>query len=503
MSEADKMLNNNKPAGAENAAPAGDKANAPAASEGALAGGMPPIAVRMMRNKTALSLHEPDRVPFMPSMNNFYALHYGVTVEESMTDARSLIEPLKRFCEDYNPDWVWNPVPFPIKPMETIGHKQARFPGKYYNLPANTPYQYVDKSYLSEDDYDEYFEDPTKYVINKVLPNKYSGLEGLKNLDIDKSILEGYDKVLWEADPTGFALHVAIPAKYPELDGLKYINPFAITGHCILSNMQFANPAAAAALKAAMNKVDPASAAAFKTLLQVADETFSYMQGGIELTMSIINNGYPVYGGSPACIPFDDFADSIRGLMDLCMDVVTDPDLVDEAIQKLGDISIPAAIRNAKMSHCEDLFLPLHCGVENFMSIQNYEEHYWPCLKRTIMAAIEADLTPIVFCEGKYTNRLECLTDVPAGKVLYAFEDVDLEKAKKILTGHAAIGAGMNTHTLMFGTPEQVEDEVKRNMDLLAPGGGFFSMNSIALDEVSPENMHAWRNAVEKYGYYK
>ena len=44
---------------------------------------LPPIAIRSIRNKTALSLHEPDRVPFMPSMNNFYALHYGVTVQES------------------------------------------------------------------------------------------------------------------------------------------------------------------------------------------------------------------------------------------------------------------------------------------------------------------------------------------------------------------------------------------------------------------------------------
>ena len=77
-----------------------------------------PIAVRMKRNMTALSLHEPDRVPFMPSMNNFYAMHYGVSIQESMTDAKSLIEPLRRYCADYDPDWVWNPVPFPIKPME-------------------------------------------------------------------------------------------------------------------------------------------------------------------------------------------------------------------------------------------------------------------------------------------------------------------------------------------------------------------------------------------------
>ena len=147
--------------------------------------------------------------------------------------------------------------------------------------------------------------------------------------------------------------------------------------------------------------------------------------------------------------------------------------------------------------------MPLHCGVDNFMSVENYEKHYWPCLKRTIEAAIAADLTPIVFCEGRYNTRLDCITDVPKGKVLYVFEEVDLKEAKRIVGPYAAIGGGMNTHTLMNGTPERIEREVRETLEYMAPGGGYFMCNSIALDQVSPENMHAWRDAVEKYGYYK
>jgi len=417
-------------------------AQTPTPAENAL----PPIAVRSIRNKTALSLQEPDRVPFMPSMNNFYALHYGVTVQESMTDARSLIEPLRKFCKDYDPDWVWNPVPFPIKPMETIDHKQARWPGAYFNLPENTPYQYVDKSYLTEDDWEEYFRDPSMFILHKVLPYKFGALSGLQ-----------------------------------------FINPYAMCGHAILSYMQFANPAVQESLK---------------TLCKVGSEVAEYMQGGIELTMSVIQNGYPVYGGAPACIPFDDFADNVRGLMELCMDLITDPDCVDEALQKWGDISIPAAIATAKMSHCEDLFLPLHCGVDNFMSLENYEKHYWPTLKRTIEATVAAGLTPIVFCEGKYNTRLDCITDVPKGKVLYNFEDVDWKEAKRIVGPYAAIGGGVDTQTLMHGTPADVERVTRKALDILAPGGGYFMSNSIALDEVPVENMHAWRDTLEKYGKY-
>jgi uroporphyrinogen-III decarboxylase len=54
----------------------------------------------------------------------------------------------------------------------------------------------------------------------------------------------------------------------------------------------------------------------------------------------------------------------------------------------------------------------------------------------------------------------------------------------------------------MYGTPADVEEEVKRSIDLLAPGSGYIMSNTVALDFVSPENMHAWRDAVEKYGKY-
>ena len=405
-----------------------------------------PIAVRSMRNQTALSLHEPDRVPFMPSMNNFYCLHYGVTVKEMMTNPQSLLGPLAQYLKDYDPDWVWNPIPFPIKPMETIGSNQCRWPGPYWDLPDDTPYQYVDKEFLSEDDWDEYLADPTLFILHKVLPNKYKNLEGLK-----------------------------------------YINPYAMTGHCILSFAQFSNPAVISALE---------------TLIQTGKEVGEFMNEAIVLTMSVIEAGYPVFGGSPACIPFDDFADSVRGLMQLCMDICTDPEYVEEALRKWGDVTIPAAIATAKMSHSEDLFLPLHCGVDNFMSVENYEKYYWPTMKRTILAALDAGLTPIVFCEGKYDTRLECITDVPAGKVLYNFESVDFKKAKETVGKVAAIGGGMSTQTLMNGTPEDIEKEVAEMMEILAPGGGYFMSNSIALDNVSPQNMHAWRDAVEKYGTY-
>ena len=107
-----------------------------------------------------------------------------------------------------------------------------------------------------------------------------------------------------------------------------------------------------------------------------------------------------------------------------------------------------------------------------------------------------------MFCEGKYHTRLDIIRDGRPNKVIYAFEDVDLAEAKKKLGDVACIAGGMQTKTLMYGTPADIEEEVKRSIDLLAPGSGYIMSNTVALDYVSPENMHAWRNATEKYGKY-
>ncbi len=415
--------------------------------ENNISGVMPPIAARAGRVAKAISLHEPDRVPFVPSMNNFYAYHYNMcTVRDWMTDPACMVPVMQRYLKDYDPDVVWSPIYFPVKGMEAAGSEYCRWPGDYWKLPDDTPYQYIDHSFVDEDEYDEFFKDPTLFIIRKVLPKKYKNFKGFELL-----------------------------------------NPYALCGHCILGFTQAGLPPVQESLQ---------------SLIKTGQEVMDYMGKGIGLEMSIVESGYPLFGSCCVCTAFDDFADNVRGLLELCMDVVTDPEKVDRALKLWGDVTIPAAIEQAKMSHARYVFVPLHCGADSFMSVENYEKHYWPSLKRLLNALIAADLTPFVFCEGKYDTRLDIISDIEPGKVLYFFEDVDWKKCKEKVGKAACIGGGMNTHVLMEKGPAEVEDEVKRTFDILAPGGGFISSNSMALDHVSEANMHAWREAVDKYGKY-
>lgn len=64
-------------------------------------------------------------------------------------------------------------------------------------------------------------------------------------------------------------------------------------------------------------------------------------------------------------------------------------------------------------------------------------------------------------------------------------------------------GAVDTHHILPYGTIQEVRDEVKRVIDIMAPGGGFMvaSVHTI-MDEVPPENILAMVDAVEEFWKY-
>jgi hypothetical protein len=107
------------------------------------------------------------------------------------------------------------------------------------------------------------------------------------------------------------------------------------------------------------------------------------------------------------------------------------------------------------------------------MSLGQFKKFYWPQLKEVLLSYAEAGLTPCVFWEGTWDKRLEFLAELPPGKVAGIFDRTDLALAKKTLGGIMRFVGGMPVSRLQCGTRDQVRDETKRVIDLMAPGGGF------------------------------
>jgi uroporphyrinogen decarboxylase len=58
-------------------------------------------------------------------------------------------------------------------------------------------------------------------------------------------------------------------------------------------------------------------------------------------------------------------------------------------------------------------------------------------------------------------------------------------------------------HTLPFGTPEDVAQDVRRYIQALAPGGGYIVAPAHNVQsDVPPENLVAIRDAIQAYGNY-
>ena len=146
------------------------------------------------------------------------------------------------------------------------------------------------------------------------------------------------------------------------------------------------------------------------------------------------------------------------------------------------------------------VFMALHKGMDGFMSDEHYREFYWNHLQIIINAIIDAGMVPYIYTEGKYNTRLECLKEVPKGKVIYHFEEVDMAEAKRVLGDTATISGGFPVYLLDYGTKEQVIDECKRLIDVCAPGGGFIFETSCGMDLAKRENVEAMVETVRTYG---
>ena len=81
---------------------------------------------------------------------------------------------------------------------------------------------------------------------------------------------------------------------------------------------------------------------------------------------------------------------------------------------------------------------------------------------------------------------------------------MDAEKLKKDFGGKIVFWGGFDVQEILpYGTPDKIESEVKRIMDIFAPGGGYvFSPAHVIQPDVPLENMFAMFDAAVKYGKF-
>jgi hypothetical protein len=401
----------------------------------------------LLRFKDALQLRQPDRVPYMPLFEMFPAYYKGLTVRDAMYDYKKLNEAWKQTLIEVDGDLYLNPIlAYPGRGFEALGYNLIKWPG--HGLTDNQMYQFVEGEYMKADEYDEFMFDPTDYMLRKYYPRVFGILEPFQALPpMHNGIWLGM--LGWTA---GFA--------------------------------------------------NPDIAKAFEDLVEAGKTMLDWFISLVTFDAEMKALGQPNMVGGMTFAPFDMLGDTMRGTRGIMLDMLRQPDKLLEAIDKITPIAIDMGVSSGKAAGNPMVWMFLHKGPGGFMSDEQFNTFYWPSLRKLLLALIDEGLTPCVYTEGDYTPRLEALADVPRGKVLYHFENVDIHKAKKVLGDVACIAANVPLALLATGTEGEVIACCKEIIDVVGKGGGLV-VDTDAVDEAKPENIMAMSKFVKEYGVYR
>ena len=206
----------------------------------------------------------------------------------------------------------------------------------------------------------------------------------------------------------------------------------------------------------------------------------------------------------------------IRGYENWFLDTLTDPEGVEALLEiiledktKYWDAIIDWALKTGNehkiqvISECDDLGAQDSTILEPDM----LRAIVIPRMKRlfTHVKKRLPHLKVFLHCCGSIRPIIPDLIDAGVdilNPVQFTAKNMELKGLKKDFGNDLTFwGGGIDTQsTLNKGTPAQVRDEVKRIIDLMAPGGGFvFAPVHNVQDDVTPENFWAMWDALNEY----
>lgn len=405
---------------------------------------------REKRVNDAIGLRKPDRVPIVVLFSFFPARYSGMTHEEVMYDPEKLMRAQLKTLLDFQPDMDQSPFPArflgPI--LDVLDFKLLKWPG--HGVAGNVTYQFVEGEYMKAEEYDHFLSDPSDFMIRRYWPRVCGSFAGFEKLGAIRNILTysvGF--------PFGFA-------------------PFGL----------------------------PEVAEALDNLKKAGLESQRIATWSREYTMRAAEEGYPMQTGGFTLAPFDALGDFFRGTKGVMLDMYRRPDTLMKACEKLLPSMLEIALSGTKASGNPRVFIPIHKGLDGFMSLEQFKKFYWPTLRELMVTLINEGCNPCPLWEGDCTSRLDVIADIPEGRACYAFESTNMLRAKQTLGGKVCIRGNVPIFVLSTGTPDDVRAHCKKLIDSVGRDGGYILDASTGLDDAKPENVRAMFDFTREYGVY-
>jgi hypothetical protein len=406
--------------------------------------------IRAQRLIDVFNVKEPDRVPMNLPVGNLPYTNYGITLRTAMYDYDQAVKACQQFNAQYSEELEYFASPFitPGRVMEILDYKLYSWPG--HGIPMNSPsYQFVEKQYMTDDEYEDLLRDPSDYFFRTYLPRIFGVFEPFKMLR-------------------------------PWTDMVEIVN--------LVQFMPFASPEMQNSLQ---------------RLIDVGKEYQKFMKAMADFGPSGMANGYPGAWGAFCKAPFDTIGDTLRGTQPILKDMYRRPEKLLEALDVVADFTIKSVLTSPNIANVFMVTYPLHKGADGWMSQKQFETFYWPSLKKVMDAFIKEGLIQHMFAEGGYNSRLETINEFPKGMVSWYFDKTDMARAKKILGRKCSIQGNVPSSLIVTGSPTDVKECCRKLIEDCGPGGGYLLCAGAIADNPKLDNLRAMLAAVKEYGVYK
>ena len=403
---------------------------------------------RLTRIIRAIRVEEPDRVPCILPAGQFPAPNAGITVRTAMYDYEEMKRAWRKFLYEFDGDTCVIPgVSVTSGPLNEITKTRISvWPGHGLSEDAGMA-QYVEGEYMKAEEYEALLEDPADFFLRVYLPRTMGAFEAFAKL-------------------------------------MPFKRAFGMPGHflgpCTLPEVQ----------------------QAFQSIIEAGKELARFRQAVADITEEAQAAGYPPFHGGFAHAPFDLFGDTLRGTRGIMMDMYRQPAKLLEAMEAATSWIVEGAVAGANASGVPIIFMALHKGDDSFMSAKQFETFYWPGLKKVILGLVGEGCVPLLFAEGTYNKRLEAITGLPKGSVIWWFDRTDMARAKKILGDENCIAGNVPTSLMCTGKPQTVKDYCRTLIEACGKRGGYILTGGAQVHNTTQENMRALIEAAKEFGFY-
>ncbi|MCL5734175.1 MAG: hypothetical protein M1274_01060 [Actinobacteria bacterium] len=406
---------------------------------------------RVIRFIDAICLERtPDRVPVNTVMGFFPAWHAGLTPYDSMHDMKRASEAWYQYNMEFQPDAAVSPAlnTIPGAALELLDLKHYSWPG--HGVGRDFGYQYHEAEFMAPEEYDEFVADPTFFLLRRALPRMvgaYGGLTGLVSPHDMRHL-------------AGCPAHVASWGR-------------------------------------------PEVRESVERLMEAGRQMQVWLDELGEVSKRITAQGFPDLFACMAEAPFDVIGDSLRGTRGIMLDLYQRPEKVIEAADRMVEVVFYSVMEYTTPDSLPGVFMPLHKGLDTFMSPDHFKTFYWPSLRKLVMKLIGQGFVPWLFTEGRYNTRLDIINDLPKGKVVYWMNTTDIFRAKDILGSVGCIQGNVPVSMMTASTAEEVTKHCRELIEQVGAGGGYILDLGAGPEKAKAENIHAMIRAAKEYGVYR